>query len=81
MHRFLTRLGGAAAPSDFIVEAERRPGRLKIRRFGRLVRIDTQDKSIERSLLGLDEKELARLLLDRGAAQGFTDQDAERCGA
>ena len=40
-----------------------------------------QDKSIGRSLLGLDEKELARLLMDRGAAQGFTDQDAERCGA
>jgi hypothetical protein len=36
-----------------------------------------QGKSIERSLLGLDEKEQARLLTDLGAAEGLTDQDAE----
>jgi ParB-like chromosome segregation protein Spo0J len=36
-----------------------------------------QGKSIERSLLDLDEKELVRLLTYRGAAEGLTDQGAE----
>jgi ParB-like chromosome segregation protein Spo0J len=36
-----------------------------------------QDKNSKRSLLGLDEKQLPRLLTDRGAGEGLTDQGAE----